>query len=214
MPENVPNRVIERIAAYRRHLRAWQAEGRLRIFSHDLAALEGATAAQVRRDLMTIGYAGSPSKGYDVAGLIEHINGMLCPSGSEQVVIVGVGHVGGAVANYLNGRHPEHRVAAAFDASPELVGRVLHGCRCYAIDELESVLAHEDVAVGIITVPSAAAQEVAERLVRLGIRGLVNFAPVHLRVPPGVHVENVDIAISLEKAAFFARAAQERREAQ
>ncbi len=210
----IPDRVIERLSAYRRHLRRLLGEGTPRIYSHDLATLEGATPAQVRRDLMTIGYAGSPARGYDVAGLIDHIDGLLSPRREEGLALVGMGHVGGAIADYFGGQHPEHRIVAAFDVHPDRIGRVIHGVRCHHVDELEAVMADKPARVGVIAVPADAAQEVAERLVRAGVTGLINFAPVRLRAPADVYVEDVDIAVLVEKVAFFARTRVTRREAQ
>lgn len=210
----IPHRVIERLSTYRRHLRTWLAEGRTRVYSHDLAALEDVTAAQVRRDLMTIGYTGSPAHGYDAAGLIAHIDRLLNPRDQRGVVLVGVGHLGRAVLDYFVARHPEHPVVAAFDVNPEKVGRVIQGCHCHALDDLETVVRAHKATVGIITVPADAAQDVTDRLVRAGVTGLLNFAPVRLRLPPDVYVEDVDIALSLEKVSFFAAQRAARREVQ
>jgi len=209
----IPDRVIERLAAYRRHLRDLAGGGADRIYSHELASLAGATPAQVRRDLMTVNYTGSPARGYDVAGLVEHIGNLLNPGEATRIVIVGVGHVGGAVLDYFGGRHPEYSVVGTFDTHPDRVGRVVHGHRCYPVDELEEVLRGQHAVAGIIAVPAEAAQEVANRLIRAGVTGLLNFAPVRLRVPEHVYVENVDIALALEKVVFFARARMDRREA-
>ncbi len=200
----IPARMVERISAYRRHLRRWLAEGRTRIYSHELGALIGCTPAQVRRDLMTIGYAGSPARGYDVVKLIERIGEMLDPPKRDGIVLVGVGSLGRAILNYFRGTHPELLLVAAFDIAPEKIGQSCHGCPCYAASEMETVLRGRPVPVGIIAVPADGAQEVADRLVRAGVRGLLNFTPVRLRVPPEVFVEDVDIATSLEKVAFYA----------
>jgi redox-sensing transcriptional repressor len=209
----IPDRVIERLSAYRRVLRQRLDAGETRIYSHELANLEGVTAAQVRRDVMTIGYAGSPSRGYDVRGLIDHISKLLNPSRGSGMVLVGMGHIGGALAEYFSRRGSELTIAAAFDVHPDRVGRVLHGCRCYPVDELERVVAETGPTVAILAVPAEAAQALADRLVRAGLRGLLNFAPVRLRVPNDVYVEDVDIAVLLEKVAFLAQARVTRREA-
>ncbi len=211
---DIPTKVIERLSSYRRHLRCWQAEGKHRIYSHELAALQGVTPAQVRRDLMTIGYTGSPAKGYDVDGLIEHVSQLLDPKTAGEAVLVGVGHLGRAILDYFTGRHPGHRIVAAFDTAPDKVGRVMHGCHCYNVSEMPDLLRRQPVAVGIIAVPAEAAQEVADQLIKLGVSGLLNFAPTRLRVPTDVYVEDVDIALSLEKVAFFAHERRSRREAQ
>jgi redox-sensing transcriptional repressor len=214
LPIDLPQKLIERISAYRRQLARILVEGKDRIYSHELAALEGATAAQVRRDIMTIGYTGSPAKGYDVAGLISRINDVLDPHphDEEGLALVGVGQLGKALLAYLAGAPHNQKVVAAFDVDPEKTGRVIHGCRCYGLDEIERVVAAEHVRVGVITVPATAAQQVADRLVRAGVGGLVNFAPARLRVPPQVYVEDVDISVLLEKVAFLARTAAAKRE--
>jgi redox-sensing transcriptional repressor len=211
--QHIPDRVIERLSAYRRHLRQFLAGGRDRVFSHDLALPEGVTAAQVRRDIMTIGYSGSPAKGYDVAGLIQHISRLLDPPEQQAVALVGVGHLGRALLDYFAALHPEHEIVAAFDINPAKVGRVVHGCHCHALAVLPDILRENPVSVGVIAVPGAAAQDVADRLVEAGVSGLLNFAPVRLRVPADVFVEDVDISLSLEKAAFFARERRARQEA-
>lgn len=209
----IPPRMIERLIDYRRHLRRWHGQARTRIYSHQLAALAQVTSAVVRRDVMTIGYTGSPAKGYDVGGLINRISRILDPQGRPGVALVGLGSLGRAILKHFAQLHPELRFVAAFDVSPEKVGRIIDGCRCCSAAELESVLEREPVLVGIITVPSEAAQETAERLVRTGVRGILNFTPVRLHVPPAVYVEDVDIAVSLEKVVFFARPEAERLEA-
>ncbi len=201
----VSDRLVERVSAYRRLLRKVMADGTVRIYSHELASLEGVSSAQVRRDLMTIGYAGSPAKGYDVAGLIDKIGELLDPPDGEGMVLVGVGHLGKAILSYATGRFSHLSIVATFDNDSEKVGRVTHGCRCFAIGELGEVLRVTPAAIGIITVPAAVAQEVADQLVAAGVRGLVNFAPVRLRTPREVFVEDVDITGLLEKVAFFAR---------
>lgn len=211
-PFDLPQRLIERISAYRRLLNRLLAEGKQRIYSHELAAMEGATAAQVRRDMMTIGHTGSPARGYDVAGLIAKINEVLDPLHEEGLALAGVGKLGKALLAYLSQAPQHQKIVAAFDVDPEKVGRVIHGCRCYTVADIENLLRPLNVHVGIVTVPADAAQAVADRFVRAGVGGLVNFAPVRLRVPPHVHVEDMDISVTLEKVAFLARTAAAKRE--
>ena len=96
-------------------------------------------------------------------------------------------------------------VVAAFDVAPQKIGRVIDGCRCLPTSELASVVREHAVLLGIITVPVEAAQEAADQLVRAGVRGVLNFTPARLHVPQAIIVEDVDISVSLEKVAFFAR---------
>lgn len=210
----IPVRVVERLIAYRRRLRAWFADGKARIYSHELANLEGVTPAVVRRDLMTIGYTGSPARGYDVAGLIEKVGQVLDPPAPEGIALVGVGSLGRAILNYFSGAHPELPIVAAFDVDLGKVGRIINGCPCHSINDIEAVLRAGSLRTAILAVPADAAQHVAERLTRAGARGLLNFTPVRLRVPPEVYVEDVDIAVLLEKVVYFARSEDRRLEAQ
>ena len=177
-----------------------------------MAAAQRVTPAQVRRDVMLIGYAGSPAKGYEIAGLLERIGEILDPRGGDGVVLVGVGYLGRALLAYFAGRHSPIPVVAAFDVAPETCGQLIHGCRCYHIDELPKYLARQSILVGIVAVPAEAAQDAARRLTEGGVRALLNFAPVQLDVPPNVYVETIDIAVSLEKTAFFAQSMAQEKE--
>ena len=205
-PPTLSEPMVERLSAYRRLLREMALEGKQRVYSHELAALECVTSAQIRRDVMTIGYSGSPAKGYDVLGLREHIDRILAPALQTATVIVGMGRLGGALAAYFASRDGERKIVATFDVDPERTGRVLHGCRCYHIDELEARLADEPASAGVIAVPDRCAQEVADRLIKAGVCGLLNFAPVRLRVPQHVFAERIDIGVLLNKVAFFGSA--------
>ncbi len=201
----VSDKSIGRLSLYRRLLNVLQAEGGRSVFSHQLAHRAGCTAAQVRRDLMAVGYCGSPAHGYDVTGLIESIREFLDAPGGQGVALVGVGNLGKAIMAYFTGRRPNLQIVAAFDNDPYKANRVIHGCRCYGMEDLEEVVRKQEIRLGIITVPAAAAQAAADALVRAGVRGLLNFAPVRLRVPPSVYVEDIDMTVALEKVAYFAR---------
>ena len=199
------DRTIGRLSLYRRLLSSLLADGIKNTFSHQLAALAGVTAAQVRRDLMVIGYSGTTKRGYQVQELIGSIAQFLDAPSGQAVALVGVGNLGRAILSYFAGRRPHLSIVAAFDNDPQKTGRVIHGCHCYGLDDLPAVVAREDIHVGVITVPAMAAQAVAEMLVGAGARGLLNFAPVRLRVPHHTFVEDIDMTMSLEKVAFFAR---------
>jgi redox-sensing transcriptional repressor len=196
---------IERLSCYRRLLEIAQREGAKQIFSHQLAKLAGATAAQVRRDLMVVSLAGSPRHGYDIAALAEAITAYLL-GGQEgrRAVLVGLGRLGRAMLSYFVSRRPGLSIVAAFDTDPSKVGRVVEGCRSYPLEELAARVAELGAPVAIVAVPAEAAQGVADLLVRAGVTGIANFAPVSLEVPPNVFVENVDLTMSLEKVAYFA----------
>ncbi len=201
----ISNRVIGRLGLYRRLLADEQADGAAFVYSHELARRANVTAAQVRRDMMVIGYTGNPAKGYQVDKLADSIGRFLDAPQGQNVALVGIGNLGRALLAYFAQRRTKLRIVAAFDRDESKVNRVLHGHRCHPMEELAKIAQAERIDVGIITVPASAAQETAELMIEAGIKGLLNFAPVKLRVPPGVYVEDIDMSVSLERVAFMAR---------
>ncbi len=206
----VSEKTIGRLSIYRRMLDQLETEGVTNVYSHQLANLRGSSAAQVRQDLKVVGFAGSPNHGYDVAGLSDSIQTYLETPGGTKVVLVGIGNLGRALLAYFMGRRQHLSIIAAFDSDPRKSGRVIHGCRCFAMEEMESTIADQKIGVAIIAVPGTDAQTVAAQLVELGIGGILNFAPVPLRVPGDVFVEDIDLTMALEKVSFFARAENKR----
>lgn len=202
----VSGKVVSRVSLYRRLLHAMRTAGKLTVYSHELAKAADSTAAQVRRDLMEIGCAGSTTTGYSVEALIAQIGAFLDVRGGQEVALVGLGHLGRAILDFFSGRHGNLRITAAFDNDSRKTGRVIHGCRCYPMEELAERLAAKDTCVAILAVPGGSAQSAAEALVKAGITGILNFAPVPLYVPRHVYVEDSDMTTSLEKVAFFAHA--------
>ncbi len=199
----IPVNTLGRLSLYRRLLLEQLTAGALQIYSHQLASLAVSTPAQVRRDLMTIGFAGSPRKGYSIRDLVASINAVLARSVETAVALVGVGNLGRAILAYYANRQPV-RFAAAFDRAPEKAGRILNGCRCYQVEQMAEIVAREQIHVGVIAVPASEAQAVADQLVLAGVKGILNFAPVRLRVPAGMYVEYVDLMMALDKVAYYA----------
>jgi redox-sensing transcriptional repressor len=196
---------IGRLSLYRRLLGELSARETLNLFSHELARMAGVTAAQVRRDIMGLGYSGTPTKGYNVRQLTESIGEYLDEPTGQKVALVGIGNLGRAILAYFSKRRPRLEIVAAFDTDLEKIDRLIHGCPCYSMLQMPAVIDEKCITVGIITVPAASAQEVADRLVAAGVSGILNFAPVPLRVRQQVYVEHVDMTMSLEKVAYFAR---------
>jgi redox-sensing transcriptional repressor len=205
----LPHNTLERLFVYRRILQETLSEGKTSIFSRELAEISGATSEQVRRDLMQVGAEGSHRSGYDCLRLLRELNMFFQAETDIRIVVVGVGNLGRAVLTYFMGKRPQLRVLAAFDADPSKTNRVLHGCHCYAIDEMDSVLQDKLVHVGIVAVPDTFAQEVAERLVGCGITSILNFAPIRLRLPAEIQVEDIDMTLQVEKLGFFAKRARQ-----
>jgi redox-sensing transcriptional repressor len=175
------------------------------VYSHQLAHDAAATPAQVRRDLMVLGPMGTSNKGYDVEELIAAIDEVLDSPEGQRIALVGVGNLGRAILAFFAGRRPRLAITAGFDNDPTKAARVIMGCRIHNVADLAAVIAQEGITVGIVAVPAASAQAVADKLVAAGVRGIMNFAPSPLKVPPTVHVEDMDITMTLEKVAYYAK---------
>jgi redox-sensing transcriptional repressor len=200
----VSRKTIGRLSLYRRLLDPLLAAGTTHIYSHQIAHLAGVSAAQVRRDFMAIGYSGSPNRGYEVKTCLESITHLLDGHDRQDVALVGVGRLGHSLLAHFSGRRPMLRIAAAFDRDPDVIGSSIEGCRVYPVESLGQVVAEHGIRIAIIAVPPEYAQDVAAGLVRAGVRSIVNFAAVPLRVPCNVFVDYMDITSALESAAFFA----------
>lgn len=201
----VPERTVERLHRYCRLLNGLKQAGQETVFSHDLAGLSGATSAQVRRDLMAAGSIGRAKLGYDVRGLLKRLREFLFAEEGDNVALFGIGNIGMALLPYFLKYRPGLRIVAAFDSSEWKIGRVFHGRECLAMKQVEPVISEKDIRTAILAIPASAAQAVAERVCAAGITGILNFAPVFLKVPADVWVENIDMGVVLEKVAFMAR---------
>lgn len=201
----VSRKTIERLSLYRRLLISLRETDSVFVYSHQLAKLAVVSAAQVRRDLMAIGYSGSPNRGYEVGKFLESIGAFLDAPARQDVALVGVGDLGRAVLTFFSGRRPKIAIVAAFDTDPQKVDTTIVGTRCFAVAEMQKIIADLGVQIAIIAVPAEAAEEVADTLVRSGVKSILNFAPVRLHLPDDVFVRDVDITAALEVAAFFAR---------
>ena len=206
----ISERTIERLSLYRRLVNTLAASGETHIYSHQLSAMAGNTAAQARRDLMAIGCSGSPARGYEICELVDAIGRFLDAPHGMGAAMVGVGHLGQALLAYFRGRRPRLTFVAAFDVNEAKIGREIHGCPCYGPGDMARVIGEQEIAVAVLAVPAEAAQRTCDELVRAGVRSILNFAPVRLRVPRGAHVEDMDMTTALEKAAYFARPAEAR----
>jgi redox-sensing transcriptional repressor len=182
-----------------------QNTGTTSIYSHELAHLAGVSAAQVRRDFMVIGYSGSPNRGYQLDTCLASIENLLDGTIRQDVALVGLGRLGRSALAHFAGRRPLLRIAAGFDTNPTLIGTTIEGCPVHAMTDLEEVVRQKGIRVAILAVPPEFAQSAAESLVRAGVRSLVDFTAVPLRLPDEIFVRHMDITSALETAAFFAR---------
>jgi len=190
---------------YRYFLEMCVEAERATVCSHALAEAGGATPAQVRKDLSFFGSFGRRGVGYPVADLTEHLREILGLGRSYRVVLVGGGRLGAALAHFEGFRSRGFEIVAVYDIDPAKVGAVLDGLTVREGARIEADLEAQPADIGVIGVPPAEAQGVADRLVRAGVRALLNFAPVNLRVPAGVPVKHVNLALELDGLAFALR---------
>ena len=201
----VSRKTVSRMSRYRRLLSSLRAEGLESIYSHQLARHAVVSAAQVRRDLMVIGYSGSPNKGDDVDACIASIGSFLDGAERQEVALVGVGNLGRAVLAHFSGESSSVAIVAAFDIDPALTDTDVHDVRCFDAGCMETLVRDLGIEIAVLTVPGGAAQEAADTLVRAGVKSLISFAPVPLHLAGDIFVEYMDITAALESAAYFAR---------
>ena len=203
---------VRRLSHYYRVLEEVEAEGKRMISSHRLAEREGITSAQVRKDLSSFGSFGRRGLGYDVARLREEIRAILGLERRWRVAVVGAGNIGAALLAYRGFERQGFDVVAAFDREPARIGMRLGAVVVQDVAALAAVAARERLEIGVIATPVRAAQEVADLLVAAGVRGILNFAPRKLFVPPHVALRTVDMAMEFESLSFaLARARPPRR---
>ncbi|PID93495.1 MAG: redox-sensing transcriptional repressor Rex [Bacteroidetes bacterium] len=201
----LPNKTVERLCKYRRVLYNQLTEGNTHIFSHELANLLHITPVQVRRDIMLIGYSGTLRKGYDIRNLINLIGDIMDTPFGQNAAIIGLGNLGRAILSYFNGKRAKLSITASFDIDPGKTGKRFSGVPCYSIDQLEEVIPQKQIKMVILTLPAEACLPVVDRLIKVGIKGIMNYTPKSLRVPEQIHLEEYDMITSLEKIAYFVK---------
>lgn len=198
-------KTIERICLYRQILMQQLIQKKTNLFSHELARLARVSPSQIRRDLMSLNCAGSPNYGYDIADLLKHISDLLKGPQVQNAAIVGVGNLGRAIMSFFYGRDPKLKIVCGFDTDESRTGRVIHGCECHHINDIEKIVEEKNISVGIVTAPESAAQDVIDRLCSAGVRGILNFAQIKVRVPEGVFIEDVSLSVKLDMVAYYAK---------
>ena len=202
-PESIPNPAVRRLSLYLRELEAFARKGRRTISSKQLGQSLGLTDAQVRKDLAYFGQFGHPGIGYRVDDQIAQVRRILGTDRVWNVLLVGAGNLGRALLAYRGFEKKGFRMVAVFDSDPAKIGRKCGLLTTQPMSELAATIQAQGIRLGIIAVPADHAQEVADQLVAAGIRGILNFAPVSLNVPPSVGLTAVDLAVQLEQLSFI-----------
>jgi redox-sensing transcriptional repressor len=199
----IPEATVARLPVYLRSLYELAEARTTTISSERLAAMAGVNAAKVRKDLSYLGSFGTRGVGYDVQYLLFQMSRELGLTQDWPVVIVGVGNLGHALANYGGFGDRGFPVAALVDADPARVGEAIGPLRVRHMDDLADVVAELRVAIGVVATPATVAQEVVDALVAAGVRSILNFAPASVTVPAGVALRKVDLAVELQILSFY-----------
>lgn len=201
-PELVPNPAVRRLSLYLRQLESFKRTGRETVSSKQLGESLSLTDAQVRKDLAYFGQFGHPGIGYRVDELVTRVRKILGTDKTSPVLLVGAGNLGRALLAYRGFDAKGFKLVAVFDNDATKVGRKFGPFTVQPLEELDKTVQEKSIRLAMMAVPADAAQDLADRLIEAGVRGLLNFAPVSLAVPQDIAINSVDLAVSLEQLSF------------
>lgn len=199
----IPDVVVRRLPIYARALAHLLRQGVTVMSSLDLGRRLGVTPAQIRKDLSYFGEFGKQGTGYDVAFLLQRIRAILGLDHEWRMAIVGVGRLGRAIASFPDFLAQGFEVVALFDSDPAKIGQEIGALTVRSMDEMTAVIAEENITIAIVAVPASEGQAVIDQLVACGVRGLLNYAPVSVTVPPHVKVRDVDPIVALQAITYY-----------
>lgn len=200
--KEISQAVIGRLPRYFRYLGELKDEGIERISSQELSDIMKVTASQIRQDFNNFGGFGQQGYGYKVEFLYEEIGRILGLEKTHNLIIIGAGNLGQALANYMNFERRGFLFKGIFDRNPALYGKKIRNLEIKPMEEMESFVKQNEIDIAVLTIPKSEAAKVAEKLVQNGIKGIWNFAHVDLNVPKEIQVENVHLSDSLMKLAY------------
>jgi redox-sensing transcriptional repressor len=198
-----PDVVVRRLPLYARTLAYLKQEGYRSVSSQELGQRINVTAAQIRKDLSYFGQLGKQGIGYNVEELLQHINRILGLSHDWKIVLVGVGHLGQAIARYPAFGEKGMHIVGLFDADPAKIGTRFGGLPIRHVEEIAPFVRQQGVRMAIVAVSADRAQEVVERLVQAGVKAILNYAPVAVQVPEGVWVRHIDPVSLLHSMTYY-----------
>ena len=201
--KNISMAVIRRLPKYHRYLGDLLDKDVQRISSKELSDIIGFTASQIRQDLNNFGGFGQQGYGYNVEALHKEIGNILGLNKIYKSVLIGAGNLGQAIANYAGFRKSGFEIKALFDANPRMIGLKIKDFEVLDSENLESFVKENDIDIAILCIPKNGAQDIVDRLVKVGVKGIWNFAPIDLEVPKGVIVENVNLTESLFTLSYL-----------
>ncbi|MGH2521092.1 MAG: redox-sensing transcriptional repressor Rex, partial [Anaerolineales bacterium] len=203
MGPEIPDIVIGRLPIYLRALSRMAVEGLEITSSQELGKRLGISSAQIRKDLSHFGEFGKQGTGYQIQYLIEQLRRILRVESEWEVALVGAGDLGHALLRYNGFRNRGFRISLIFDSDPAKVGATLEGFLIHGPEEMGKLIRERGILLAMVAVPAEAAQQVADELVRAGIVGLLNYAPINLTVPEDVRVQYIDPVVHLQRMTYY-----------
>ncbi len=199
----IPRKSVERLSIYKRILKGIMDAGFTTVSSSELAERAGFNSAQVRKDLVYFGQFGTPGMGYQVSMLHRAITKIMGLHKKIPVALTGVGHLGQALLAYPGFKERGFIIESIFDNDPKKVGNIKNSLKILNEKNISNKIKKKKIRVGIIATPSSAAQSAANKLIKGGIKGILNFAPIELKVPSGITVVNVALCEKLEMLSYY-----------
>ena len=200
--KRIADSTVRRLSLYLRFLEEFENAGLTTVSSDELAARGGTTSAQVRKDLSFFGSFGKRGLGYQVAELTQSMRRILGLERDWRVIIVGIGKIGSALAQYEGFQQRGFRVVGLYDSDPAKIGREVYHLPVLPIEAIAEDNRERPVDIAVIAVPASAAQRVVDQVVAAGITGIMSFAPIQLHVPADVTLNTVNMAMELERLSF------------
>lgn len=201
--KNIPNIIISRLPVYLRALNNMQTQGQQTTSSQELGEFVSVSAAQIRKDLSQFGEFGKQGTGYNIAFLIEKLGEILKVDRVWDVAVIGMGDMGRAIARYQGFTNRGFRVTMVFDSNPALIGQQVGGFVIQDAKAMVEAIREAGIKIAMLTVPAAAAQEVANQLIEAGVKAILNYAPISLSVLPGVMLQYLDPSIGLQRMTYY-----------
>ena len=201
--DQIPDIIVSRLPVYLRALNYMQAKGAQTTSSKELGERIGISPAQIRKDLSQFGEFGKQGTGYNIAFLINKLREILKVDRVWDVALIGVGDMGHALARYPGFTDRGFRIAMAFDSDPEKIGTQVGNFNIQSAQEMAAVIQQAGIRIAMLCVPAAHAQEVADTLVKAGVKSILNYAPISLSVPAGVRVQYLDPSIGLQRMTYY-----------
>lgn len=201
--EKIPDIIVSRLPVYLRALQRMTEKGMRTTSSQELGDLVGISAAQIRKDISQFGEFGKQGTGYSIQFLIDKLKTILKVDRIWDVALIGAGDIGHALARYQSFTPCGFQITMVFDNNPEKIGQKIGEFTIEDAAIMAERIRDADIKIVMLTVPASVAQDIADKLVKAGVRAILNYAPLHLVVPEGVRVQHIDPSIHLQRMTFY-----------